>query len=280
MMATIRGVLSSLLSAVAGCLIASPLIAAPEVVHVPSEDMGENQREMLSLKKELDTGGGFAFFLEKPELSVHQTRHFISWDWKDDGIVTRTVQGSRPSVEFKYAAMPKIEVIHDTVMGASFYGVRLSDDWAIWCQTRSSSMRLVCGKWLGETFSFFRNRHAAVVKGQAQFEARFREALAKYADPSTRPPLPEEARRFKVQAEAAVERKDLAGALQGYVNAVNTALWWSEGYFNIALLFAEQKNYVSAIRNMKRFLLLEPNHPKARAAQDQIYRWEAFAEKP
>lgn len=25
---------------------------------------------------------------------------------------------------------------------------------------------------------------------------------------------------------------------------------------------------------MKRFLALEPQHPQARAAQDQIYRWE------
>ena len=264
----------------AGCLVAWPVLAAAEVVYVPPEDMGANQREIATLHKQLKAGGSFAFFLEKPELSIHQTRHFISWDWKDDGIVTRTVQGSRPSVEFKYEAMPKIEVIHDTVLGASFYGVRLSEEWAIWCQTDSPSMRLVCGKWLGETFAAFRSRHAAMVKGRAAFEAKFQEALEKYRAPESRPPLPEEARRFKVQAEVAVERKDLAGALQGYGNAVNAALWWSEGYFNIALLFAEQKNYVSAIKNMKRFLLLEPNHPKARAAQDQIYRWEALAGKP
>jgi tetratricopeptide (TPR) repeat protein len=264
----------------AGCLVAWPVLAAAEVVYVPPEDMGANQREVAALHKQLKAGGGFALFLEKAELSIHQTRHFISWDWKDDGIVTRTVQGSRPSVEFKYEAMPKIEVIHDTVLGASFYGVRLSEEWAIWCQTDSPSMRLVCGKWLGETFSLFRNRHAAMVEGRAAFEARFREALAKYPDPSSRPPLPEEARRFKVQAEAAVERKEYAEALNRYGAAVEAAPWWSEGYFNVALLFAEQKIYASALKNMKRFLLLEPNHPQARAAQDQIYRWEALAGKP
>ncbi|MGQ0544317.1 MAG: tetratricopeptide repeat protein [Betaproteobacteria bacterium] len=242
--------------------------------------MAANQREMLSLKKQLDEGGSFAFFLEKPELSVHQSRHFISWDWKEDGIVTRTVQGSRPSVEFKFEAMPKIEVIHDTVMGASFYGVRLSEEWAIWCQTRSLALRPVCGKWLGETFSLFRNRYAAMIKGRAAFEARFQEVLAKYPDSGSRPPLPEEARRFKVQAEAAFERKAYAEALNRYGAALEAAPWWSEGYFNIALLFAEQKIYVSAIKNMKRFLLLEPNHPRARDAQDQIYRWEALAGKP
>jgi tetratricopeptide (TPR) repeat protein len=264
----------------AGCLLAGTAVAAAEVVYVPPEDMAANQREVAALYKQLKAGGGFSFFLEKPELSIHQTRHFISWDWKDDGIVTRTVQGSRPSVEFKYEAMPKVEVIHDTVLGASFYGVRLSEEWAIWCQTDSPSMRLVCGKWLGETFSLFRSRHAAMVKGRAEFEARFREVLAKYPDPASRPPLPEEARRFKVQAETAIGQKDMLAALSYYNRALVAAPWWAEGFFNLALLFAEQKDYAGAIRNMKRFLLLEPGHPKARAAQDQIYRWEALAGKP
>ena len=59
-----------------------------------------------------------------------------------------------------------------------------------------------------------------------------------------------------------------------YIEALQTAPWWSEGYFNVALLYAELKNIEGAIRNMKRFLLLEPKHAKAREAQDQIYRWE------
>lgn len=262
--------------ALAGWLLAAAPAGAAEVAHVPSDDMQANQREMLSLKKELDAGGSFAFFLEKPELSVGQSRHFIGWDWKDDGIVTRTVQGSRPSVEFKYEAMPKIEVIHDTVLGASFYGVRLSDDWAIWCQTSAPSLRLVCGKWLGEALSFFRNRHAAMVKGRAQFEARFREALAKYPDPASRPELPEEARRFKVQAEAAFRDRRIQDALNLYSQAAGAAPWWAEGFFNIALLAAELKQYDVASRNMKRYLLLLPGAANAREAQDKVYEWESL----
>lgn len=261
---------------VAVCLLWGTAMAAPEVVHVPAEDMAVNQREMLSLKKELDAGGGFAFFLEKPELSVGQSRHFIAWDWKEDGIVTRTVQGSRPSVEFKWEAMPKIEVIHDTVMGASFYGVRLSDDWAIWCQTDSAGLRPVCGKWLGEIFSFFRLRHTALVRGRAEFEARFREALAKYPDPAGRPELPEEARRFKVQAEAAFRDRRIQDALNLYSQAAGAAPWWAEGFFNIALLAAELKQHDVAIRNMKRYLLLLPGAANAREAQDKVYEWESL----
>jgi tetratricopeptide (TPR) repeat protein len=263
----------------ASCVIAPPALAQAEVVYVPSEDLEANRREMASLKKELDAdGGGYAFFLEKPELSIHQTRKFITWDLKDDRILVRPVQGSGARVEFKFDALPKIAVIHDTVLGASFYGVRLSDDWAVWCKT-SSAISLVCGKFLGEMFSAFRTRHAAIVQGRAAFEAKFRETLARYPDPGSRPPLPEEARRFKVQAESAFERKDIEQALGHYGKACEIAPWWSEGYFNIALLLAETKRYDSAIKNMRRFLLLEPKHPKAREAQDQVYRWEALVEK-
>lgn len=262
--------------ALAGWLLMAAPAGAVEVVHVPSDDMRENQREVLALKKELDAGGSFAFFLEKPELSVGQSRHFIGIDWKEDGFVTRTVQGSRPSMEFKYEALPKIEVIHDTVWGGSFYGVRVSDDWAIWCQAQSPSVRLVCGKWLGETLSFFRLRHAAVVRGRAAFEARFREALAKYPDPAGRPELPEEARRFMVQAEAAFRDRRIQDALNLYTQGAAVAPWWAEGFFNIALLAAELKQHDMAIRNMKRYLLLLPDAANAREAQDKVYEWESL----
>lgn len=254
-----------------------PALAQPEVVHVPAEDFEANRRAMDELKKQLDAVGGYSFFLEKPELSVHQTRTFVAWDWKDDRIVVHSVPGKRVLAEFRFDALPKIEVIHDTVLGASFYGARLSDQWAMWCQTASPDLRLVCGKWLGEMFSAFRARHIAMVKGRAEFEARFQAALAKYPDSASRPPFPEEARRFRIQAESAVGERRLGDALAAYGQAVNVALWWSEGYYNLALLFAEQKQFESAIRNMKRFLLLEPAHPRAREGQDQIYRWEDLA---
>jgi len=259
------------------CLFLSGAAAqkAPEVVYVPPEDWEANSRAMDELGKQLKAGGGFSFFIEKPELSVHQQRNYVTGDWKDDRIVLRSVQGSRAPIEFRFDALPKIEVIHDTVLGASFYGVRLSDDWAMWCATSSSSMRLVCGKWLGETFAAARARHAAIVKGRAAFEAKFREALAKYPTSESRPPFPEEARRFKVLAESAVEAKSVEQATSHYTSALQAAPWWVEGYFNVALLYSELKNYDGAIRNMRRFLLLEPNHPKAREAQDQIYRWES-----
>ena len=81
-----------------------------------------------------------------------------------------------------------------------------------------------------------------------------------------------------MQAEQAVQQKRFVDAINGYVMAVRTAPWWSEGYYNLALLNGELENPQEAVRMMKRFLALEPNHAQARAAHDQIYRWEALAE--
>lgn len=257
------------------CAMSGAAFAGAEVVHVPPEDLAANQRDVGALAQELNTGR-YSFFLERPELSVGQSRQFVAPDWKEEGVAIRFLQGSRPPAEFKYAAMPKVEVIHDTVIGASFYGVRLSEDWALWCQTDTPGLRLVCGKWLGAIFAYRRGWHAALVKARAEFEARFQETVARYPDPAGRPELPEEARRFKVQAEAAVRDKRLADALRYYGQAVNAAPWWAEGFFNVALLYAEQKQYEGAIRNMKRYLVLLPKAANAREAQDKIYEWESL----
>ena len=50
-------------------------------------------------------------------------------------------------------------------------------------------------------------------------------------------------------------------------------------YFNLALLSAHTGNYLYAIINMKKNLLLVPEAKDARAAQDKIYEWELKMEK-
>ena len=42
----------------------------------------------------------------------------------------------------------------------------------------------------------------------------------------------------------------------------------------MTLLFADYKNYMYAIFNMKKYLILLPDAEDARAAQDKIYEWE------
>lgn len=172
-----------------------------------------------------------------------------------------------------YEAMTRLGVVSDY----GFRGVSIDGKWYIWCvRIPDSDRREACARALADYLYALKAR-AELVK---QSDSRFQDTLAKYRDPGSRPALSEEARKFKVQAELAVERKRFVDAANGYVMAVRTAPWWAEGYYNLALLKAELTEYEDAIRMMKRFIVLEPQSPLARAAQDQIYRWEALAEKP
>ena len=105
--------------------------------------------------------------------------------------------------------------------------------------------------------------------------ARFEEETASYRAMDTKPQVPEGARRFRVQAEAAVATKRFPEAVDKYGKAIEIAPWWPEAHFNRAVVLAELQNFDSAISEMKRYLILKPDAPDARQAQDFIYAWEA-----
>ena len=112
-----------------------------------------------------------------------------------------------------------------------------------------------------------------------QEKAKFEKAAQDYRSAATKPMLPEEAHKYKVQAEGSVRDKKFDDAAQLYGKALDIAPWWPEGHFNRAIILGESKYYQGAIREMKRYLALVPNAPDARAAQDKIYDWEHKAGK-
>lgn len=106
----------------------------------------------------------------------------------------------------------------------------------------------------------------------------FQEIVAKYQAAKPKPSLPEEARKYKVQAEFLVQEKQTEKAVALYGKALDIAPWWPEGHFKLALLLGETKKYRDAMREMNRYLQLEPAGADARAAQDKLYQWEVVAE--
>lgn len=86
--------------------------------------------------------------------------------------------------------------------------------------------------------------------------------------------LPEDARRYGVQATSLVEKKRYDEAIAFYDQGLELAPWWAEGHFNRALIAANQNRYREAVTSMKLFLVLAPTSADARAAQDRIYEWE------
>lgn len=91
--------------------------------------------------------------------------------------------------------------------------------------------------------------------------------------------LPEEASKYKVQAEGAVRDKEFDDAADLYSKALKIVPWWPVGHFNRALVLGETGDYELAKREMNYYQQLVPDAPNARAAQDKIYEWARLESK-
>lgn len=174
--------------------------------------------------------------------------------------------GAPAAVE--YESLARIGAVREGGFLSGRWGVPLPSGWTLWCEASDSER---CAKAIADVALFYK----VGVQRLREADRLFAEALAKYRDPAARPPLPEEVRKFKIQAEFAVDQKKLDDAIDYYTRGVIGARWWADGYFNLALLHAERKNFHEAIRVMKRFIALQEGTPDARRALDMTYRWEA-----
>lgn len=117
-------------------------------------------------------------------------------------------------------------------------------------------------------------RNAAAAGSSPGSDAAFAQVVASYRAADPKPQIPEEVRRFKVEAEGAIEDKDFAGAAAYYGRALALAPWWPAGHYDRAVVLAEIGEYETAMGEMQRYLLLAPDATDARAAQDLVYNWE------
>lgn len=158
--------------------------------------------------------------------------------------------------------------------------IRLSDQWAIkdaayrTTYPGASSYQLEQASRLADAMYVL--EHEAMTAA-ADEDARFSASLGAYRESASKSELPESAIKSKVQAEGAVRDKKFEDAVDLYGEALNVAPWWPQGHFNRALIFGETGEYKLAAREMKRYLLLVPDAPNPRAAQDKIYDWEREA---
>jgi tetratricopeptide (TPR) repeat protein len=86
--------------------------------------------------------------------------------------------------------------------------------------------------------------------------------------------IPEEVRRHRVIADAAIREKRFVDAANAYEDALEIAPGWAQGHFNAALVLAEIYYYRDAVNHMKKYLALAPGARDAREVQDKIYEWE------
>jgi tetratricopeptide (TPR) repeat protein len=117
----------------------------------------------------------------------------------------------------------------------------------------------------------------AVIKAapsQKEQQAAFDEQAKFYRDAVVKPLPGEDVRRYRVQAEAAVNENRFQDAVNLYGKALYIAPWWPEGHFDMAFILGDLRQYDKAIDHMTKYLALVPNAADARAAQDKIYAWE------
>jgi len=82
-----------------------------------------------------------------------------------------------------------------------------------------------------------------------------------------------------VQATTATEEKRYTDAIDLLGKAINVDPAYPQAHFNRALLWAQVNIYKAAILEMKKYLMLVPDAPDARASQDKIYEWEGKLNK-
>lgn len=121
--------------------------------------------------------------------------------------------------------------------------------------------------------NFYKNELALKLK-------KFESIAANYRNSKTKPTVSEEQRKLIVQANAMNQQKLYSNAIELYVKAMEThPTAYPVGYYNIALLNAQIGYFENAIFEMKKYIMLLPDAPDARSAQDKIYEWELMVKE-
>ena len=93
------------------------------------------------------------------------------------------------------------------------------------------------------------------------------------------PVMSEEARKAMIKAELNAKNGDLKACAEEYVNALRLAPFAAKLYYNLAIVYGEGKGYKAARKWMGVYLEAAPEAPDARAAKDEIMKWEILLEK-
>ncbi len=125
-------------------------------------------------------------------------------------------------------------------------------------------------------------RYWRSAKGQAEKAAaftQFQESARAWRALPVKAGLPQAVERFRIVAENAVREKELGKAANYYEQGVAIMPLWPEGWYNAALIYAEEQCYAQAALDMKRYLELCPDAPEADAARQEMYIWEEKAKE-
>ncbi len=135
-----------------------------------------------------------------------------------------------------------------------------------------------------ETFAYLLSmlkQHAMQEKEKFAAEpalfADFQEKAKTWRALAVKPPLPETVQRCRIMAEDAFKNRDFEKAAEYYEQGLQIEPLWPQGRHNAAWLYAELKDYQSAVLHIKRYLEVAPDAANAKQARDMLYLWEGKA---
>jgi len=114
---------------------------------------------------------------------------------------------------------------------------------------------------------------------QGKIFERFQKQAAAWRATNPKPSLNEEAERQRILAENAIREHDLDSAIQHYEKGLAAQPMWPAGWFNLAMVYAEQSKFNYASDRMKHYLEMVPDAPDAKEAREQMIIWEDKAKR-
>lgn len=145
-----------------------------------------------------------------------------------------------------------------------------------------AAMALTAFSWLDESaassFADAFNRLVYAANHDENFPS-FVTAAKAWRENSAKPPLSPEVERHRTLAETALDNQNLESAIEHYEKGLEIQSMWPEGWYSLAILYAEQNNYAGATNCIKHYLELAPDAPDAKEAREKMVAWEAKAKR-
>jgi len=103
----------------------------------------------------------------------------------------------------------------------------------------------------------------------------FEAAVRQYRSDPESVALPEEALMLERRAEVAANENRVDDAIEHYTRILERVPAWPEGYYRRGTLNGEIGEYAAAIRDLNKYLRLEPGSQTAQTAKTLVYQWRS-----
>jgi len=166
---------------------------------------------------------------------------------------------------FKYSDIQNLTVYADP--NSSYFYVEWNANFYYWWKVQSDAQTFVDAVM---AMKYYASKQFLADDAVA-FE-EFQDKANIWRTASVKPPLPEEARRFRVVADDAVQNNNFDKAAGYYEQGLAIDPMWPAGQYNVAVIYKELNFYTMAVMHMKRYLALKPEDTQK--YRDQMYIWE------